>query len=300
MTYQTADIHAVYLALFTPRVDDHATYRDGWHRARAPLPVADLVAREPRSLYFLDDEGTGHVAAHDCDGSEGVANGVRLARELWAAGIPAYVELSRSGAHVWVSNDELLPARVLRWGLQAVRQRAGLADDKSVELRPSTDMAGTLGGCLRAPMTRSPKTGESAPLVDPRTMEPLHDKIAGMLLRFEQADADRWRELAATYQPPVLDMPTGRARSAGHDLIAEFNAKVTVTQVLEREYGVIGARPGRAIRCISPGHDDRHPSMSILPDDRRVFCHWPGCELHNGGRGRDAFDLWKLAQAVAA
>ena len=77
--------------------------------------------------------------------------------------------------------------------------------------------------------------------------------------------------------------------------IQRFNDEVTVSAVLRRDYGV-EARPGRAVRC--PRHDDRSPSLSILPDDRRAYCHSPGCELNNNGRGRDAWDLAQLAGAA--
>jgi hypothetical protein len=77
--------------------------------------------------------------------------------------------------------------------------------------------------------------------------------------------------------------------------IERFNAAVRVSEVLRRDYA-IEARPGRAVRC--PFHDDRHPSLSILPDDRRVVCHAPTCRL--AGRGADAWDLAHLATGAVA
>jgi 5S rRNA maturation endonuclease (ribonuclease M5) len=62
----------------------------------------------------------------------------------------------------------------------------------------------------------------------------------------------------------------------------------SATESLFSEYG-IASRSGRSVRC--PFHDDRHPSLSILPDDRRVICHAAGCWAHNGGHGRSAWEL---------
>lgn len=90
-----------------------------------------------------------------------------------------------------------------------------------------------------------------------------------------------------------------RPASLQHDPqspIATFNARVMVCDVLRRDFG-IEARPGRAIRC--PWHEDRSPSLSILRDDRRAFCHAPTCWAHNGGQGRDAWDLAHAALQAA-
>lgn len=70
--------------------------------------------------------------------------------------------------------------------------------------------------------------------------------------------------------------------------IETFNDAVPVTEVLRRDFG-IEARPGRGLRC--PFHEDRSPSLSVLPDDRRAYCHAPTCWANNNGRGRDAWDL---------
>jgi len=88
---------------------------------------------------------------------------------------------------------------------------------------------------------------------------------------------------------------TYRHASGGAE-IERFTSRVPVTEVLRREFG-IEARPGRAVRC--PYHQDRHPSLSILPDDRRAYCHVPTCWAHNAGRGRDAWDLATAAARIA-
>lgn len=79
--------------------------------------------------------------------------------------------------------------------------------------------------------------------------------------------------------------------------IDRFNNAVEVTEVLRREFG-LEARPGRAVKC--PFHEDQHPSLSILKDDRRAYCHTPTCWAHNNGRGRDAWDLAHAASAAVA
>lgn len=87
-----------------------------------------------------------------------------------------------------------------------------------------------------------------------------------------------------------------RRRDTSESPIERFNASVTVSDVLRRDYG-IEARPGRAVRC--KFHEDKHPSLSILPDDRRAFCHTPTCWANNNGRGRDAWDLAGQVRGLA-
>lgn len=79
-----------------------------------------------------------------------------------------------------------------------------------------------------------------------------------------------------------------RRRGPFESRIERFNDSVNVSEVLRRDYG-IETRSGRAVRC--PFHDDRHPSLSILRDDRRAYCHAGTCWGNNNGRGRDAWDL---------
>jgi hypothetical protein len=76
-----------------------------------------------------------------------------------------------------------------------------------------------------------------------------------------------------------------------------FNETVTVSEVLARDFGVPNAAPGRTVRC--PRHDDRHPSLSVFPDDRRAMCHSAGCVLNGDGRGHDAWGLARLARQTS-
>jgi len=98
---------------------------------------------------------------------------------------------------------------------------------------------------------------------------------------------------------PTEDETYGVVRLSRSWPIAYFNQQVTVSDVLRDSWGVPKRRsdkhavPGQTIHC--PAHDDRSPSLSIAPDDRRVWCHSVRCVLYNDGRGRDAWDLHRLA-----
>lgn len=111
-----------------------------------------------------------------------------------------------------------------------------------------------------------------------------------------------------------LGVPPKPVTPAVHDTVrlqrsdgpwSRFNTEATVSDVLvacfgfdadEGQSGKRVARAGATMLCI--GHDDQSPSMSILRDDRRVYCHSTDCPINNHGRGRDAYDLWLIGEAV--
>ena len=81
-------------------------------------------------------------------------------------------------------------------------------------------------------------------------------------------------------------------------MIERFNSNNTTSMVLVREFGLARATPGSTVRCPGPAHrnGDRSPSLSILRDDRRAYCHMPGCVFNCDGHGVDAFDIDRIAR----
>jgi hypothetical protein len=308
--YRAEDVAAVYLATFAGRTDAYSEHTGAqWIAVREPLTPAVVVdhiaARRPLAFYFLAPDTRTHVAAVDFDTPDGWAQALALGRVLWADAAPCYVEHSGRGAHLWAVCEERLPAILWRHALRAWLQAADLpADDPRIELRPGADtLAGpeSLGHALRAPMMPHPATGEAWPLCDPRDEHVLSPKVAGMLLVHEPAAPAPIIAAAERYRPPVTEVTAPRREPvpSGASPIARFNAEVGVCAVLEREWHVPNARPGRTVRC--PAHEDRHASLSIARDDSRAWCHAPSCELYGrDGQGADAFALWALAQGRSA
>lgn len=306
MTYTAEEVATIYWATFAtgPR---HSIWNGVHWEPRATEPVAgtivDALAGDgpPLSTYFLSDDATTHCGAIDVDDEHGWEVILKTTVVLTDANVICYPEHSRRGGHLWIVADRRLPAITFRYAMMAAVERAGFdPTDSAIEFRPSKERRDSeyAGSALRAPWMAHPATGQRYGLLDPRTFRPLHPKIAGALIGFQQADHRAVSALAERYvpaaAPPVIAAPLASTDSP----IARFNAEVGVCAVLMRDWGVSQATPGRAIRC--PGHDDRTPSLSILRDDKRVFCHSPGCLFNNGGRGRDAYDLWSLAQGRAA
>ena len=295
--YSAEDIAAVYLATFatTPR---HSVWQ-GEHwlpQASEPAPEAVVAALAgdgpPLSVYFLTDDSTTHVAAIDVDNEDGWETVTAITRTLTEAGVTCYPERSRRGGHLWIVADRALPAIAVRYALMVAVERAGFDPaDKNIELRPDKDrhISHFAGGALRAPWMAHPATGERYGLLHPATMQPLHQKVAGALLKFQQADHRAIIALAERFVPrnspqKLSTRPTVSRREPG-----------SVTAALAAGWGVL-TTPGRSVRC--PLHDDTNPSLKVAPDDQRAWCWSPSCVLHENGRGVTAWRLEQLAGAA--
>jgi hypothetical protein len=298
----------VYLATFAPRTDAYVrAVNRTWIAVREPLTSAVLIeafTRTPRvalSAYMLNGDSTSHVMALDVDTEDGLGIACRVQRVMASAGVPAYVEPSRRGAHLWCTlAGEPLQGIVLRRALRTFLAEAGVEPSPKVELRPAQDRLpgpDSLGSALRLPTMPHPATGQRFPLYDEAGTS-LGLKWAPLLLAYDLAPsapilaaAERWRAPNAATGPS--------SHQAGETPIEAFNATVGVSQVLAREWGVANVVPGRSVRC--PAHDDRSPSLSIARDDRRAWCHSPACDLHGpDGAGHDAYSLATLARSRQA
>ena len=310
----------------------HTAYDRDHHK---PLPLtADVVVNAfttaiPISGYLLAPDNTTHVACLDIDRDDGELLAVMIVQRVKALGGIAYTERSRRGAHAWVILDERRPAILVRRALMALvkealgarrvcpgsgrpsaRNKAGRPccgacgssqsgdraephRDPRIELRPASDRLpqgeGKLGHCIRLPTMPHHKTGKRYPLISSEG-EKLPGTLAEMMSSIERTPATIFEDLAERAPLPRvvpaqadLRFPSGRS---DEDL-------GTASEILRDLWGVQNAQPGRAVKC--PAHDDQRPSLSIARDDQRAFCHSPGCELWNDGRGRGTYELTKMA-----
>lgn len=299
------DVAAAYIAMYAGRTDAYSPWTgEQWIAKREELtpaviieafrtgrPVGAYIAAAPDAELHLKT----HLACLDVDIEPG---GLRIAERITKAmrrtGIPAVIEPSRRGAHVWIVMERQLPAPVVRSALRALIGAAGVELDPKIELRPGQDRASSpeaLGNALRMPLMPHQKTGVRSEFMAPGgrlVASRLHEAVLNVELTNPDLISE-WAERWIDPEPVLPDRDPGdRPKN-----IERFNDQVGVSEVLLRDWHVDRAIPGRAIRC--PAHDDSNPSLSILRDDRRVFCHSPGCDLNNNGRGRDAWDLAQMA-----
>lgn len=313
----------VYIALFSARTDAWGAWggshwitacspgcpRCSWlasHRgedapaevpahARAPLTPAVIVhaaaSGRPVSAYMIAPDSTTHVLALDVDREDGLGICIRVGEAMRKAGLPAYVEPSRRGGHLWVTLTRPVPAIAARRALRAFLQAVGAPDDPKIELRPAQDRVSPdgVGHCLRMPLMPHQSGATYAREVWDSRGRIVANSIVELVQGAEEASADVVLEWAERWSPPLdpRAIPPAYRKPRRY----EDDASLTATSLLA-EAGVPRAHPGRAVLC--PFHDDHNPSLSIARDDTRVFCKSPSCEAHNGGRGLGTNQLRNL------
>lgn len=265
----------------------------------AEVAMEALTSGKPVGAYVLPPSNETHVAALDFDRSDGL----ELARKVGLAAsyddVPAYPEPSREGrAHLWFVASATVPAIVWLRALREWLATAELAGEGDIELRPSTDRlpgADALGQALRLPTMPNPKNGHRYPLCG-LDGQPLGLSLGEMLAAVDWARPADLSAVAERYVPPLdphrLD-PADRPPRMPHK-----DDGASASDILRELWGVPNAAPGKAVRC--PAHDDRHPSLSVLADDRRAICFSPSCVLHNDGHGRGTYELTSLAAQARA
>lgn len=309
--YDPVQVATVYVATFAARDDVYSAWTsNGWRPVREPLTpevaLAGLSGKGPAISAFMIAPGSvSHVLAFDFDTDNGLEQAFQLALFMREQALPAYVETSRRGAHMWVLLDRVLPAVAIRMAARGLLQAAGLPDDDPhIEIRPGSDrvdaewhehvagaVVGTgLGHALRLPLMPHPKTGARGRLLLP-SGEPVRGTLAEILLSLDTASADTLLEWAGRWKrPPVSQLPSSHRNP--HERSADDDA--SASELLRTLWGAHDAVPGKVIACPAKAfhaHGDIHKGCRVFPDDRRVMCHKAGCVLWNDGKGRGTWEL---------
>jgi hypothetical protein len=302
------DVALAYLSTFAGRTDAHSPWTgEQWIARREPLTPAVVIeafrSKRPVGAYVAgipDAEGriATHLACLDVDIEPGgllIAD--RIGRAMRKTGIPAYIEGSRRGGHLWVVLERPLPCPAIRRALKALIAAAGVEPDPKIELRPGQDRASSpdgLGNALRMPLMPHQTTGVAGELMEPGG-KLVARKMAEAVLNVDFANPAIVEEWAQRWTPEIdpREIPHSYRRPRGHN----DRDETSVVELLA-ELGV-RAVPGRAAKC--PFHDDNHPSLSIARDERRVFCKSPSCDAHGfNGKGLGSDQLRKLIGRRAA
>ena len=190
--------------VYAVRYDNRRTGRTGWvpamrggfrkgvpHAERAYLPLtaevlaAHLSGKMHIGLYPLLDGDRCWWLASDFDGPDAMIDALMYMKAARALGVPAALEVSRSGvgAHVWVFFTAPVPAetaRCLGTGFlreaMALRGRMKLASYD--RLFPSQDLipAVGVGFLIAAPLFRPARDDGRTVFVDTGTLEPYQDQ----------------------------------------------------------------------------------------------------------------------------
>lgn len=310
MEYDPDQVVSVYVHSFANRTDVYSHWTpDGWRPVREPLTtavaVAGLTGTGPAiSAYMIGPGSLAHCLALDFDTDNGLEQAMLLGRTMWAQGLPAYVETSRRGAHLWCIISATLTAATIRKAARALLATALLpTDDPHIEVRPGSDhvdavwhehVSGAvvgegLGHALRLPLMPHPKTGIRGVMFDPQGHR-LGPSLAAVMLDIEHAPSVEILKWADRWSPAVEALPS----SLRNPKPPREDDGASASELLMTLWGVPVAEPGKNVHCPVHGRD-RKPSLTIMKDDRRVICRVPGCLLNNLDKGRGTWELRTMA-----
>lgn len=174
----------IYRDRFIHRDDAYARQITTGSYIRVAEPVTDAVIRAHLSgnitgaWYALTSDNTTRWVCLDADR----ADGLEQLQQSWAAldarGIPAALELSRRGGHLWIF-FEPISAKVARRLILGI-----LPDLDGVEVFPKRDTLSSTaryGNCVRGPLGIHQRSGKRYPFVDPGSLQPVSRTIVGAI-----------------------------------------------------------------------------------------------------------------------
>lgn len=170
----TASTAEQFAALFQGRMNAYGTEAggcdkvdilDGWEGALEYEGRIDchLSGDTPMGVYPLTDNLTVMWGCTDLDYTEDPTEALNLATMLRAAGVNAWVEVSRSkGYHVWTFASEPVPAQVMRNAMLAVHQMLEIPATEVNPKQTSLDGLKGFGNYVRLPYPGAIETGVTA------------------------------------------------------------------------------------------------------------------------------------------
>jgi hypothetical protein len=237
--------------------------------------------------YLLDQESKARFLVLDADDEQSWERLGSLARELAGENVPAYLEKSRRGGHLWLFFDKAVASQEARtfWlGLLEAHQVEG------VELYPKQrQLADGPGSLIRMPFGVHRLTNHrygfytaDGFLLAPTIREQIYALAAPETIPEAAFEAYRSfvssRPAAAITEP--LAMPT--------DTVSEkIKASVTVLEFVSQYIALKPTASGAIGLC--PFHDDHRPSFGVNDEDNYWHC-FAGC---GGGSVIDFWMMWR-------
>jgi hypothetical protein len=273
---------------------------------RQPLRMAHVLAHLRGELtlgaYLLDRDSRARFIVLDADEDSDWAKLMYTATRLAQEGIPAYLETSRRGGHLWLFLAQPVAgheARAFGRGIMAIH-----ALDE-IELYPKQDrLAAGPGSLIRLPFGIHRKSGRRYGFVQPdgsRLAASLSQQI-GLLAQsacvpaagFEAYQSVAIRQGKRQRPHPsrvVLKRVFAASEAASAPLSERIKASITVHELVSHYVALSPAGVG-----LCPFHEDHHPSFAVSEEGNYWHCFSCGV----GGSVIDFWMRWRKCNFVTA
>jgi len=257
-------------------------------------PGSHLRGEVTLGTYLLNQEGRARFLVLDADDSQGWERLGHLARGLAGESMPAYLERSRRGGHLWLFLAQAVAgseARAFGLGLLRAHQVEG------VELFPKQDgLADGPGSLIRMPFGVHRLTGrcygfytaDGFPLA-PTFREQIY------VLRAPETVPEAAFEVYRSFMPP---QPVAVSTEPLEELTGMVSEKIKVSvAVLEFVSRYIDLKPtASSAISLCPFHDDHHPRFGAKVDGN----YWHGFAGCGGGSVIDSWMKWSKCDFTTA
>ncbi len=284
-----------YAATFISRTDLYPVQQpDGRYiTLHKPLGLSlimqHLLGQITLGAYLLDVTSTAKSICLDADTDETWQGLLTLARSLQQQNIPAYLELSRRGGHLWLFTEPLDGSFARRFGKQLLAEH----QLSSVELYPKQDqLVSGPGSLVRLPLGIHRLTGRKYHFITPDG-EPLAPTFREQITLLASPSRVPFgfimsllvKTLPSVEAPkPILERnPTSPA--PGHTLSERIKARISVLDFISEYVQLDTKHTG-----FCPFHDDQKQSFSVNVEQNYWHC-FAGCP------GQTVIDFWMLWRA---
>jgi len=234
--------------------------------------------------YCLDQESKTRFVVVDADNDLQLARLAEIAQNLAERAVPAYLEGSRRGGHLWLFFEQPVPGQEARAFGRGLLKSYSLT---GIELYPKQDrLADGPGSLIRLPFGVHRKNGLRYGFIS-LDGQPLAATLADQIRLLSapqtvpRATVERFASIGqmSTPKPPLI---TGAA--FGEKLSDQVKSSVSVLTFVSH---YVELSPSGRGRC--PFHDDQHASFSVNVEKNYWHC-FAGC---GGGSIIDFWMKWK-------
>jgi hypothetical protein len=290
-----------YQGLFVHRKDIYARQRENGSYFLCLSPVSNQVIRAhlagkiTAGFYALDQASTASWGVVDADSSDGLEQLQQVWQRFSELGIPAYIEQSRRGGHLWTFLESPIPGAGVRDLL-----RAGVGELQDLELypkQPALDKSRKVGSLVRGPLGIHLLTGRRYPFLDPISLQPVSPTVAGTIDFLGATEKVSLRSAAEVVVRHKLELEQKPPRLRDVPLVPRKVSPVERAKIqlgdlrsfVEQHTKLNATGSGS---CPIPGHGpDEHPSFSVTADGKRWSC-WHECI------GGDVLDLYMKLEGI--